>query len=113
MREIDRHLNHPNLRNLSLSPADSTLTIRDQLLKFTLCNRSHRIIVDLRYQYLAADGSIKPGKRGVSISADALPEVITALEAIKAQLVHDGYLEFTEETSPCKVHPEVYASGDW
>ncbi len=60
---------------------------------------------DLRFQYLDKEGSIKPGKRGVSISADALPEVIEALLAIRAHLVHDGYLEFTGEGNPCKVHP--------
>ena len=95
------------------SPADSTLTIYNQILKVTLCNHRQRIVVDLRYQYLAADGSIKPGKRGISISADALLEVITALEAIKAELVRDGYLEFAGETNSPKVHPEVYPSGDW
>lgn len=95
------------------SPADSTLTIYNQILKVTLCNHRNRIVFDLRYQYLADNGAIKPGKRGISISADALPEVITALEAIKAELVHDGYLEFTSEASPPKIHTEVYPSGDW
>lgn len=95
------------------SPADSTLTIHHQILRVGLYNHRHRIVVDLRYQYLADDGSIKPSKRGVSISADALPEVIAALEAIRAELVRDGYLEFANEASPPKVHPEVYPSGDW
>lgn len=93
-----------------MSPADSTIIIRDQILKVRLAAHRGRVIFDIRFHYQPANGgNLKPGKRGITLPADTLPEIIDALEALKAQLIHDGFMEVTGENRPPKFHPHVYS----
>ena len=92
-----------------MSPADSTLALDKHILKVRLAAHRGRAIVDIRYFYQPANGGpLKPGLRGVTLPAGYLPEIIEALERLKAQMVHDGALEYTGEGNPPKYHPHVY-----
>ncbi len=90
------------------SPEDSTIIIGNQILKVSLAAHRGRVVVDARWQYLPADGGqLKPTRRGVTFVAAALPEIIAALEKLKALMVHDGYMD---EGSPPKIFSHVYPS---
>lgn len=88
------------------SPADSTLMFEKLPLKVQLCGHRGRVRVDVRYYYLhPGTNTLRPSPRGVSIPAWALPEILKALEALKAQMVRDGALELTD---PPKFRPDCY-----
>lgn len=93
-----------------MSPKDSIIAAGKYPLKVSLAAHRGRIIFDIRYQYLTETGAIKPTRRGVTIPADMLHEVIEALEAIKSQMIEDGALEYTEGANPPKFQPHVYPS---
>jgi hypothetical protein len=94
-----------------MSPADSVLLLGKYPLKVTLVAHRGRVVVDLRFQYLSGgNGPLKPTKRGISLPADALPAIISALEAIKTQMVRDGYMDLVGDGSPPKIHTRVYPS---
>jgi len=92
-----------------MSPADSLLAIEAHPLRVSLAGHRGRAVIDLRWQYEDA-GRFKPTRRGVTIPASALPEVIQALEALKAQMVTDGAFEITDKCSTPKFNPHVYPS---
>lgn len=85
--------------------ADSTIIIEDQILKASLGAHRGRVVVNLRYQWLAKDGRLMPDRRGVTFSAHALPDVINALETVRQQMVKDGALD---EGNPPRFNPSVY-----
>jgi len=92
-----------------MSPADSTILIGKQILKVKLAAHRGRVIFDLRYMYHSADdGQLKPTRRGVTINAEAIHEIITALKALENEMVHDGALEFGRDGEMPKFHPHVY-----
>ncbi|MDD5365329.1 MAG: PC4/YdbC family ssDNA-binding protein [Gallionellaceae bacterium] len=92
-----------------MSPSDTLLLIGKYPLKVTLTAHRGRVVVDLRFQYLsAADNRLKPTRRGIALPAAALPEIISALEAIKGQMVRNGYMEPSGDGSPPKIHSHVY-----
>ena len=90
-----------------MSPADTLLAVPGKYpLKITLAGHRGRVVVDLRYQYLdAATDRFRPGRRGITLPAAALPEIINALEAIKAEMVRDGALD---EGNPPKFNSHMY-----
>jgi hypothetical protein len=91
-----------------MSPDDSTIIIGKYPLKISLAAHRARVVVDMRFQYLPANGDrLMPTRRGVTFVAAALPEIIAALEKLKALMVHDGYMD---EGSPPKINPHVYPS---
>lgn len=92
-----------------MSPADSILAIGKYPLKISLGAHRGRVIFDIRFQYLHAEtGAIKPTRRGVTIPAACLPEIIEALEKLKAEMIDDGALECTRDGAPPKFNPHVY-----
>jgi hypothetical protein len=94
-----------------MSPADSIIPLNGKYpLKVSLGAHRGRIVVDLRYQYLAKEEGdrLKPTRRGVTINAVALPEILTALNQIHRQMINDGVLEYVDEGSPPKFRPEIY-----
>ena len=92
-----------------MSPADSMLIIGKQILKIRLAAHRGRVIVDLRYHYRpATGGNLMPTRRGVTLDAAALQDVIEALGKLKAQMIRDGALEYTGGGSPPKFYPHIY-----
>lgn len=89
------------------SPADTTLLLPGKYpLRISL--GAHRGVakVDLRFHYAPADGGpLRPTLRGVTLPAGNLPEIIEALERLKAQMICDGALD---AGSPPKFKPHVY-----
>lgn len=94
-----------------MSPADSLLLLGKYPLKIMLTAHRGRVVVDLRFQYVdLSDNRLKPTRRGVSLPAAALSEIIAALEALQAQMVRDGYMEPSGDGSPPKINSHVYPS---
>lgn len=93
-----------------MSPADSILLLGKYPLKIMLTAHRGRVVADLRFQYVDSDNRLKPTRRGVSLPAAALPEIIIALEALQAQMARDGFMELTGDGSPPKIHSHVYPS---
>ncbi len=93
-----------------MSPADSVLAVNDkQLLRVQLGSHRGRLFCAVRFWYLdQRTRELRPSKRGVSLPAGNLPEIIEALQKIVAQMVKDGALEFTAEGRPPKVNGSVY-----
>ena len=92
-----------------MSPADSTIALGKHTLKVRLAAHRGRVVLDLRYFYLPPyGGPLKPGRRGVTIPASALPDVLHALEKIKEQMIRDGALTYDGDGIPPKFTPQVY-----
>ena len=92
-----------------MSPADTLFMAGKHPLRVVLCGHRGRVNVDIRYQYQPKEGgALRPGFRGVSLPAETLPEVIEALEKIKAQLLSDGALTITGANDPIKFNASVY-----
>ncbi len=85
------------------------MNIAGEPLRAILCGHRGRVSVDLRWWYQPKDGSrIKPGRRGVSVPASALPAIVCALQGLVRQMEADGYLESGRDAHSPTVHPEVY-----
>lgn len=95
-----------------MSPSDTTIILGKQILKVSLTSLNSRVVVDLRYQYQTANGGgLAPTRRGVTLPAAAIHEIIASLEALKAEMERDGYLEYGGESDPPKCYPQVYPSN--
>ena len=93
-----------------MSPADSVLTVNDkQVLRVQLGSHRGRLFCAVRFWYLDKEsGVLRPSKRGISLPAMNLPEIIEGQEKIVAQMVKDGAFESTGEGRPLKFNPQVY-----
>jgi hypothetical protein len=88
--------------------ADSTIITNNQILRVSLGAHRGRVVVNVRYQWLAKDGRLQPDRRGVTFSACALPDVIEALEAVRQQMVKDGAID---DGNPPRFNPSVYPNN--
>ena len=88
-----------------MSPADTLMMIGSYPLKVSLGASRGRVTFDIRYHFQAkAGGHLLPGRRGVTIPVQALPEVIAALLQIKEALIADGVCEFGAPGDPPRFH---------
>ncbi|MDR3452635.1 MAG: hypothetical protein P4L96_07520 [Rhodoferax sp.] len=88
-----------------MSAADTVLLLGKHPVKISLEGHRGAVVICLRRQYLAAGGALKPTFQGINFPADCLPEVIAALERLKAQMIGDGALG---GGCPPKFHSNVY-----
>ena len=88
-----------------MSTADTVLLLGKHPVKIALEAHRGQVVISLRRQYLDSHGALKPTFQGINMPAAYLPEIMAALEKLKAQMILDGALE---EGSPPKFHPNVY-----
>jgi hypothetical protein len=73
-----------------MSAADSLLLLGKHPVKISLEGHRGAVVVSVRRQYVDERGAFRPSYAGINFPAQHLPDVIRALERLKAQLVADG-----------------------
>ena len=88
-----------------MSAADTLLLLGKHPVKIALEAHRGQVVISLRRLYVNSHGALKPSFQGINIPAAFLPEIMAALEKLKAQMVLDGALE---DGSPPKYHSNAY-----
>ncbi len=98
-------------------PSDTTLDVgQRELLRVTLGSRRGRAELHIRFWYENREtGRLQPGRRGITIPAMFVPELMQALDKVFRQMHHDraftldgGTFELHTEGLPPKFDPYRY-----
>ena len=68
-----------------------------ETLRFQVSEYKGREYVDVRIYYLDDDGSLKPTRKGVTVSPDLWPEFLQGVEKLGTELEQRGLLEKEDE----------------
>lgn len=88
-----------------MSAADSMLLLGKHPVKVSLEGHRGAVVVSVRRQYVDQRGAFRPSYAGINFPAQHLPDVIDALERLRARLVSDGAMD---EAKPPKFTGHVY-----
>lgn len=76
-----------------MSTADTLLMLGKHPVKISLEGYRGAVVVSVRRQYVDERGAFRPAYAGLNFPAQHLPDVIRALDRLRAQLVADGAMD--------------------